>query len=144
MNKKVRTLLYILVVGGLMAAAIILFFITKDLRGTYKANEVEIQTLINNIGEGYETNAQYLKLKGENDAIYDTYQTCATLAYIITILDLVSFGVCLHIADKLKEKEEKDVDSAPIVESKDEERELIKNLGSDSLEPKQEEAQEQH
>ena len=142
MNKKVRTLLYVLVVGGLMAAAIILFFVTKELRTEYKANEVQLITLMNSLGEGYESNAEYISLKARNDEIFGSYQLCATLAYIITILDLVAFGVCLHIADKLKEKEEKEVESAPVVESKDEEQELIKNLESEALEAPKEEAQE--
>ena len=142
MNKKVRTLLYVLVVGGLMAAAIILFFVTKELRTEYKANEVQLITLMNSLGEGYESNAEYISLKARNDEIFGSYQLCATLAYIITILDLVAFGVCLHIADKLKEKEEKEVESAPVVESKDEEQDLIKNLESEVLEAPKEEAQE--
>ena len=120
MNKKMRTLLFVGVVVILMAFALIFYGLSRGVYDEFSAEKV-------NNG-----------LTAESDPeLWNWYivrhRVLAFLAYLFSILTLVGFGVCLHISDKLREKEDKKVEVLEAPVSPKEDEDLVTNLEKEAL-----------
>ncbi|MCR4562856.1 MAG: hypothetical protein K5694_06630 [Bacilli bacterium] len=133
MNKRMRTILYVVIIVALVAAAFACYFISKDIYAQYSANNVRMIKL---------TGEELAKAQALKESLTISYNVLAVLAYVFSILALVAFGVCLHIADKLKEKEDEKVEAA-VPQVEDDDKEMIANLEKDIAGIKGEEAAEE-
>ena len=120
MNKKVRILLFAGVVVVLMALALIFYGLSRGVYDEFSAAKVN---------DG---------LTAENDPelwtwYIERHRILAFLAYLFSILTLVGFGVCLHITDKLREKEDKKVETLEAPISPKEDEELVTNLEKETI-----------
>jgi len=116
MNKKMRTLLFVVVVGILMAAAIVLYALSR------------------NVYEAYSQGVLQSASKEDLAALSGQHTVLSFLAYLFSILALVGFGVCLHISDKLREKEDKKVETLEVPASQKEDEKLVEGLEKEAIE----------
>ena len=121
MNKKVRMLLFVGVVVVLMALALVFYGVSRNIYDAFSNAKV-------NDGLTQESNPDLW-----NDYIV-RHRTFAFLAYLFSILTLVGFGVCLHITDKLREAEDKKVETLEVPASPKEDEEVVTNLEKEAIE----------
>lgn len=103
-----RTIAYVASVGSLLVGAFVCFGVAKNIKSHYDDYEVKIADLEGK-GESITPTEQeelnkYYTLR---DTSNETYKGFAVPSYVLSIAALVALGVCLHISDKAKEKEEK-------------------------------------
>lgn len=118
-KRKKNTLAYVGIVGGLAILALTFFSISQYEKAKYKSSAVvltgaESQLKILANAEQNELNldkmvwysdiAEHFKEVNARDA--RAYQGTAIPAYLFSTLALISFGLCLKHADKIKEKED--------------------------------------
>lgn len=128
-KKKKRTLAYIGIIGGCAVLALVFFTISQYQKAKYEASDmmyVSCKMSINNLKAIDTSNfdeatlEQHVKLIHYWEVTRDkflniTYQNAggykatAIPAYIFSMATLVSFGLVLKHAEKVKEIEEKDV-----------------------------------
>ena len=104
MDKKkdrIRLIIYAVIIGGIFIAAFVLFAIARGARTDYSAANVE---LIKAMNDGDAINIA--KYTDQKQMYSDLYSSVAFISYLLTILGLVAFGVCLAISDRIKAKEE--------------------------------------
>lgn len=119
-KSKLRLIAYIAIIGSLTLGGLVFFGVSQFEKAKYKSSSV--------ILTGAESQLKMLEANTEKDALTldkiawysdirdhfdivntqnaNAYKGTAIPAYLLTTLALVSFGLCLKHADKVKEKEE--------------------------------------
>ncbi len=128
-KKKKRSLIYIAIVGGCAVFALTFFTICQFQKAKYRASEtmyvsckMSISNLKNKDTSEFDpdtleqhnklihywevTRDKFLKITYTNAG---AYKGTAIVAYAFSMATLVSFGLVLKHADKIKEQEEKEV-----------------------------------
>jgi hypothetical protein len=100
MKRKLgRMIAYGIAVGGLLAGSFVCYGIANYQRGIYAETGPKIYSA--------ETEEEKAELQAKMDEANQIHMVVGTTAYVLSIASLAALGVCLHISDKLKEKEEK-------------------------------------
>lgn len=91
------------VMFGALALFLILFIVFFNVGDAFKTQYSDLGVKI--LNEGI-SEAEKAELQAQRDAAGASYTVFAVLSYLSSILALVSLGVGLAVADKLKQKEE--------------------------------------
>ena len=120
MNKRMRTVLFVGVVVVLMALAMLFYGLSRNVYNAFSEAKV-----VDNLKP--DTNPELW------NKFVTEHRVLAFFAYLFSILTLVGFGVCLHISDKLREIEDKKVETLEAPVSPKEEDDLVANLEKETL-----------
>lgn len=120
-KRKKRTLAYVGIIGGIAILALVFFSISQYEKAKYRSSSVVLtgaqsQLKILKAGEQNELTldkiAWYTDIAEEftviNNRNASAYKGTAIPAYALSTLALISFGLCLKHADKVKEAEDQD------------------------------------
>ena len=103
-----RTIAYVASVGSLLVGAFVCFGVAKNFKEKYDYYDKQVVAIEakgeEKTAEDVENLEKYTTLRSNFNS---SYKMVAVPSYALSICSLVALGVCLHISDKAKEKEEK-------------------------------------
>ncbi|MCR5490555.1 MAG: hypothetical protein K6F32_00295 [Bacilli bacterium] len=113
-----RTLLFVVVVGVLMTVSLVFYGLSRNVYAQFD------KAVLGGLS----------KESAEYAAYISQHRTLSFLAYLFSILALAGFGVCLHISDKMREVEDKKVETMEIPAPKDEDEKVVESLEKEAVE----------